>query len=334
MIERKRTANSCCNPGAGGKKIPINVIGGFLGAGKTTFLNYILDHNPDERTDVLIREYGKEAVDDKLLHEFDGKVYVFSGISLHEDAQLLLHDRLKDLYQENGGYPEFDRLLLETSGIDRPDSLLQLFMVGHIPHMYRLGSFAVVVDAQYGMLDLEEYDVAVEQVACADVILLNKMDLATEEEMEALEEKISSINGMARIYRTSYCEIPLEYVKDLTVYQQLKDLTPGRTGEGMNGIYTITLSESRPMDKQKVNEWIDHLYRMEGPKFLRGKGFFSFAGEDWRYEFQSVRKSFHSKTDRLWYDDEERKSTVVLIGENLPDEKELRESFAACAADL
>ena len=314
-----------------GRKIPINVIGGFLGAGKTTFLNYFLDNRKDEHIDVLIREYGKESVDDKLLKNFSGNVIVFPGVTLHEDPQLILHDRLHDLYEESGGNPAFDRLLLETSGIDRPQSLIQLFMVGHMPSLYRLGSFIVVVDAQYGLLDMEEYDVAVEQVAYADVIIINKIDLASEEEIDRLEKAVRGINGMAKIFKATYGQVPLDDIKNITVYNELKDLEGGKSGMGMNDITTVTLTEKRPMDKEKVNVWINDLFQKEGPKILRGKGFFCFAGEDWRYEFQSVRKSFHSSTDRLWEEGEERKSTIVLIGEDLPDEKDLQKSFSECA---
>lgn len=316
-----------CDP-----RVPINVIGGFLGAGKTTLLNHILAQPTEERTDVLIREYGKVSIDDQLVKNVSGNMHVFQGITLHDDPQLVLHDYLHDLISKEGA-EEFDRLLMETSGIDKPESLIQLFLVGYMPTHYRLGSYIVVVDAQFGMLNLEEYGVAVLQVAFADVIVLNKTDLATEEEIEALEKAIRSINAMAKIYRCSYGQVDLTPVMNVELYPQLKNLTPNEGVSSMSGIQTIVLSEKRPMDKEKINKWINDLFETTGPKILRSKGFFYFYGESWRYEFQAVRKAFHSKADQLWKEEDERKSTVVLIGENLPDEKELRESFAACVKE-
>lgn len=315
-------------------RIPINIIGGFLGAGKTTLLNHILEQPTKERVDVLIREYGKVSIDDQLVKNLSGNMRIFQGISMHDDPQLVLHDYLHDLVSGENA-EEFDRLLMETSGLDRPESLIQLFMVGYMPTHYRLGSYLVVVDAQFGMLNLEEYETAALQAAFADVIVLNKTDLASEEEIEALERMLRLLNPMAEIYRCTYGKIEkidLKQVMNVELYEQLKKLKPEEGGSAVNGIQTMVLSEKRPMDKEKVNQWINALFQTEGSKILRGKGFFSFSGEDWRYEFQSVRTAFHSKADQLW-GDEERKSTIVLIGENLPDERELKKSFTACVKE-
>lgn len=313
-------------------RIPVNVISGFLGAGKTTFLNYILEQPSREKTDVMIREYGAVGIDDKLVKHVSGRTHVFPGISLHDDPQMRLHDKLHDLACGEDAQP-FDRLLLETSGLDRPEALVHLFLVGYMPQTYRLGSFIVLVDAQFGLLDLEEYEVAVQQVAYADVIIVNKADLATSDEMDRLEERLRTINPMAAIHRASYGRIGLEQVMDVPLYTQLRELTGTEGGASMYGIQTVVLSEDRPMDKQKVNAWIKELFETKGPKLLRSKGFFCFAGEDWRYEFQGVRTAFHSKADQKWAGGEQRKSTVVLIGENLPDEQALRDSFAACVKE-
>lgn len=310
--------------------IPVNVIGGFLGAGKTTLLNYVLEQPALGRTDVLIREYGAVPIDDRLVKNVSGKLHVFPGVSVHDDPQLVLHDYLHELVI-SPDRPGFDRLLLETSGIDSPEGLVQLFLVGYMPYHYRLGSYIAVVDAQYGLLNMDEYDVAVRQIAFADAVVVNKIDLADEETVRRLERRIGSINAMARIYRASYGRAPLENILEIPLYPQLRDLTAKERAGAVDAIQSIVLVERRPMNKERVNAWITRLFEQDGTKILRSKGFFCFAGEDWRYEFQGVRKSFHSKAEQLWGADEERKSTVVLIGEKLPDEKLLQASFSACA---
>lgn len=313
-------------------KRTINIVGGFLGAGKTTFVNHVLEKHRKERVDVLVREYGAVAIDDQLIHLDKDNIHVFPGISVHEDAQLVLYDYLHDLYEETLDDP-FDRLIIETSGLDTPESLVQLFFLGHMRDYYRLGSYIAVVDAGYGMLNLDEYKVTSKQIAYADAVILNKTDTAQEQQLLELEQRIRKINGMARIYRAEYGRTDLSSMLDIELYAQLNDLEQTGTEKEMDSIQTIVLSENRPMDKGKINQWIARLFEDSGRKILRGKGFFSFQNDEYRYEFQSVRKTFHSKADRKWTPDEERRSTVVLIGENLSEDDILKQEFSACAAE-
>lgn len=312
---------------------PVTIVGGFLGSGKTTFVNYILAQSTDKKIDVLVREYGTVSIDDKLLNLTKDHIHVFPGVSMHQDPQIMLYDYMQQLYESSGG-EAFDRLLIETSGLDNPEYLIQLFFLGYIPSFYRLGSFITVVDAEYGHLDMNEYLVARQQVAFADVILLNKIDLPDKDTVQSLERRIKRINSMAKIFHTSYGRVELSDVLDVSLYDQLKglqnNLWEGDDDYCMDGITTLVLTENHPMDKEKVNAWIQNLFVTRGTKILRSKGFFCFAGSDYRYEFQAVRKTFHSKADRIWEDNEERKSVVVLIGESLPDVAELQESFSAC----
>jgi G3E family GTPase len=323
------------------KKRNVAVISGFLGAGKTTLVNHLLSDQTDGRVDVLVREYGAVSIDDRLIRLKKENIHVFPGISVHQDPQLVLYDYLHKLYEETREDP-FDRLLLETSGLDTPEALVQLFFLGHMQHHYRLSSFIVVADAEYGIENFDEYPVAAEQAAYADVIVINKIDLVNEERIGELESRIRSINAMAKIIRVSYGRADSSQLLDIELYDQLADLNRhGNSGEAprgggrkMNEIETIVLTEEKPMDKQKVNEWISALFKTEGMKILRSKGFFCFEGEACRYEFQGVRKTFHSKADKLWEEGEEKKSVVVLIGEGISGAGTLQESFSACVSIL
>jgi G3E family GTPase len=312
------------------KKRNVTIVGGFLGAGKTTLVNHLLSNQIDGRVDVLVREYGAVSIDDRLISLKKENVHVFPGISAHQDPQLVLYDYLHTLYEETRHNP-FDRLLLETSGLDAPEALAQLFFLGHMQHHYRLASLIVVVDAEYGMENFDEYPVAVEQVVYADVIILNKIDLAPENRIRELENRIRSVNAAAKIHRASYCQVDSSQIMDTELHDQLAEVKQRWGGQMMNQIGTIVLTEDRPMDKEKVNEWISALFKAAGMKILRSKGFFYFDGEDYRYEFQAVRKTFHSKADKTWEAGEEKKSVVVLIGEGIPDAGALQESFSACA---
>lgn len=335
-----------------GLRKPVTIVGGFLGAGKTTLLNHIVNHRQETRMEVIIREYGAVGVDDRLIEDRAIHVHLVSGGSIHSDPQLHLFWAMENLYSRcdqkgTGDFSwhdvDFDYLLMETSGLDNPEYLLQLFFLEQLRDHFRLDSYAVVVDAEYGELNLDEYRVAQEQVVLADIILVNKIDLVEENKLSSLERRLRGVNSVASIYRTEYAKADLdkllnsgrfEYVPSLSALAGRSNGARERRGEvGVDSIKTVVVSEKRPMDKEKVNEWIKDLLVNRGHKILRSKGFLDFADSEYRFVFQGVRKTFHSTADRLWEPGEERGSVIVLIGEELEDEAELQRSFSACASE-
>ena len=333
---------------------PVTIIGGFLGTGKTTLLNHILTHERDLRKEIIIREYGSLPIDHELIEDETADIVWVSGGCLFADPQTTLYWALENLYSRadytGGGNltwqdVDFDHVLLETSGLDMPEYLAGLFFLDRLRDHYRLDSYIVVVDAEYGELCLDEYRRACEQVAFADILLINKIDLADEEPIRRLERRLRRINALARIYRTEYTRIDLDRILDVRLFNAPPDVVlvseatagsyPGANPheeDAMDAFQSVVLSEKRPLDKEKVNVWINELFAQRGRKILRSKGFLNFAGYDHRFVFQGVRMTFHSKADRLWKPDEERSSTIVLIGEGLDDAAELQRSFSQCVA--
>lgn len=333
---------------------PVTIIGGFLGTGKTTLLNHILSHERDLRKEIIIREYGSLPIDHELIEDETADIVWVSGGCLFMDPQTTLYWALENLYSRadyTGGSNlawqdvDFDYVLLETSGLDMPEYLAGLFFLDRLRDHYRLDSYIVVVDAEYGELCLDEYRRACEQVAFADILLINKIDLAGEEPIRRLERRLRRINALARIYRTEYTKIDLNRILDVRLFNGPPDgvlvaeATAGshlganpHEEDAMDAFQSVVLSEKRPLDKEKVNVWINELFAQRGRKILRSKGFLNFAGYDHRFVFQGVRMTFHSKADRLWKPDEERISTIVLIGEGLDDAAELQRSFSQCIA--
>lgn len=313
-------------------KVPVTIIGGFLGSGKTTTVNHALAQPTGNRIDVLVREFGLVSIDDELIKVDDPKrIHSVPGISMHIDEETLLYVSLDRLHEER--HKKFDRLLIETSGTETPELFLHVFFLWDLPDMFRMGSFITLVDAEYGELDMDEYSSAVEQIALADVVVINKTELADSDKLNSLERRIRSVNAMASICRTTYGRIDIKKYQDTVLYDQLKVLQP-TTKEGIilkDSITSYVLEEKAPLDKAKVNTWINTLFNSHGSKILRSKGFFNFAGEEYRYEFQAVRKTFHSYANQTWPENEERKTVLVLIGENLPDKNELGRSLAECA---
>lgn len=168
-----------------------------------------------------------------------------------------------------------------------------------MPYHYRLGSYITLVDAEYGHLNLDEFLVAREQVAYADVIVINKIDLVDKVTVQNLERWIRRINSMAKILYASYGRTNPSDVLNISLYDQLKDLQYNlwKGGEDccMDGISTTVLNENHPMNKEKLNAWIQNLFIKHGEKILRSKGFFSIAGSDYWPEFQAVKKLFIQK---------------------------------------
>ena len=298
---------------------PVTIICGFLGSGKTTTVNRLLRQDKSGGLEILIREHCVIAIDDRLVDVDPKRVHVSSGVSEHIDEETMLYMAMDRLHEER--FEKFERLILETSGAEDPEMFRHLFFLWDMPKMYRLGSFVTLVDAEYGDLNLDEFPFAAEQIAYADVILLNKVDLADAEKIEGLERRIRKINAAAKIYRTTYGDIPFEKIADTPLYEQIRDLHETGIEEvtpSMDNIKSYILEETAPMDKAKVNEWINKLFNEHGKDILRSKGFLNFTNEDYRYEFQAVRKTFHSYAHDIWPSDEERKSVLVFIGNALP----------------
>ncbi len=311
-------------------KIPVTVIGGFLGSGKTSLVNHILTTREEGSVDVLVREYGAVSIDDMLINIDEKRLHVFPGVSLHFDPQIMLYGFMDRLSEESGD--NIKHIMMESSGMDWPEYMIKLFMLGNMRTEYRLASYITIVDAEFAHMNLDEYPIVTNQIAYADVILLNKIDLVSSDKLESIKRRIRGINGYAAIYETSYCKTDTERIMDVALYDQLKDLEifeNSNREEYMDEIKTVVLIEDEPMDKKKINSWLDRLFNDEDIKLLRSKGFFNFKESDYRFEFQAVRTSFHSKADRQWNDEEERKSTVVIIGEGL-DEDKLKSEFREC----
>ncbi|OQB24652.1 MAG: putative GTP-binding protein YjiA [Chloroflexi bacterium ADurb.Bin180] len=344
---------------------PVTVVAGFLGAGKTTLLNHMLAQRLDGRTEIIVREFGALGIDQELIAAESAHIQLILAANLFVDPQTRLFWGLENLYSRCDKLGlnrytwqdvDFDRVLLESSGLDRPEHLAQLFYLDKLRDHFRLDAAIVVVDAEYGDLTLDQYRLAREQAAFADILLVNKADLAGDATMSSLEARLRRINPLARVYRTEYTALPCEQVVDVGLFDGVPgfDILSGleasspaeppesrarsgwpqsTEGEGkLDDIQSVVLTESRPLDKEKLTAWLRTLFDTRGLDILRSKGFLWFAGSEHRYVFQGVRRTFHSKADRPWQPGEVRKSTIVLIGEHLDDGQALQEGLSACVA--
>ena len=313
----------------------VNLISGFLGAGKTTMVRTILENNPFKNIHVIVREYGEIAIDDKLLNTEEERIHIFTGASMHVDPQTMLYNYMESMYDRSLRHP-FDHLLIETSGAESAENMLKMFFLPGFRDHYSLSSFVTVVDAEYGALNLEQFRTAREQIAFADVIVINKMDRAAASATDELTSRIRTINPYAKIVYTTFGAVDLQEIQECGIFDQLGSMNPQvlktqGSNIAMDEFCSVSLCVDEPLDLEAVNRWITDTFEKYGLSILRGKGFFNIAGSDYRHEFQSVRKTFHSKTDTLW-DNDKRKSVIVFIGTKLPPRSELQAALERCRA--
>ena len=231
-----------------------------------------------------------------------------------------------------------DAILIETTGLADPAPVASTFFVGEgVRDNTRLDSFVTVVDAVNLEKNLEQSHEAQEQVAFADIILINKTDLASEEAIARIEHRVRKLNPLARMYRTTQGIVDLAKILDTNAFQLEAKLQVDPTflddlaHEHDAAIGSIVLRESRPIDMNRFMAWITPLLQEQGDSIFRSKGVFNAQGFNDRVVFQSVRMLTTMSRFNAWEADNKRQSEYVMIGRSL-DRGVLEAGFATCVA--
>jgi G3E family GTPase len=311
------------------------VLTGYLGAGKTTLLNRVLTEQHGKNYAVIVNEFGELGIDNELVVNAEEEVFEMNNGCICCTVRGDLIRIIEGLMKRKGG---FDAILIETTGLADPAPVAQTFFVDdEVRNRTRLDSIVTVVDAKNFLQRLEDSHEAAEQVAFADIVLLNKIDLVSPDEAARVEARIRSINPMARLHRTDHCVMPVAELLDRGAFDlnRILEIEPNFLGEDDHehddAITSVSLRATRALNAEAFNAWISELLRVRGIDILRCKGILNLKNSPNRFVFQGVHMLMEGRAGKPWLDGETRESKFVLIGRNL-DEAELRAGFEACLA--
>ncbi len=346
--------------------IPVTVLTGYLGAGKTTLLNRILTQDHGKRYAVIVNEFGEIGIDNDLIVESDEEIYEMNNGCVCCTVRGDLIRVVEGLMRRPG---RFDAIVVETTGLADPAPVAQTFFMDEdVRAKTRLDAVVALADAKHLPLRLRDSREAEDQIAFADVVLLNKTDLVEEAELQVLEQTIRSINPSARIHRTERAGVPLDTVLDRGAFdlQRALDSDPhflehshpdhacgpdcdhhhhghDHDHDGHDhhhhaapslihdtSVQSISL-RAGPLRPDRFFPWIQKITQADGPNILRLKGIIAFEDDDERYIVQGIHMLVEGDHQRPWQADETRESRIVFIGRDLDHDK-LSRTFAACQA--
>jgi G3E family GTPase len=350
-------------------KTPVTVLTGYLGAGKTTLLNRILTEDHGQKFAVIVNEFGEVGIDNELVVGADEEVFEMNNGCI---CCTVRGDLIRIIEKLMRRKDRFDAIIIETTGLADPAPVAQtFFMDQEVQATARLDAVVTVADALWLKDRLKDAPEAKNQIAFADVILLNKTDLVSPEQLREVEARIRAINPYAKLHRTVKSNVAISEVLGRNSFdlERILEIEPaflgadghdhhhdhqdhdhtgpdcdhpshkhdhGHSHGGLahvhdEDIQSVALTIDGDVDPEKFMPWINDYIQKEGGTILRSKGILAFKGEEQRFVFQGVHMLLDGDLQRTWKQDEKRVSKMVFIGRNLK-RTEIEDGFRACAA--
>jgi G3E family GTPase len=343
-------------------RIPVTLLTGFLGSGKTTVLNHLLQHPSLANTLVIINEFGEIGLDHALLVHTDEDIVVemSSGClccTIRGDLAKTLCDA-PWRFARNGKC-WFERVVIETTGLADPVPVMHTLMMDpKVEELYRLDGVITTVDAATALPTLDRQFESVKQAAVADMVLLTKTDLADPDTVSAVEARLRAINPAAPIAHTTNGAVdparlfeaglhsPVARTEDVRrwlsaeAYEHEQKHGHHHHGEQHHhdvnrhgkDITAVCLTIDDPIDPIVFNGWLGLIAAYRGPDLLRIKGLVNIIGEPGPVVIHGVQHIFHPSVSLDAWPDDDHRSRIVFIGRNLPEEQ-LRNALNILSAD-
>jgi G3E family GTPase len=313
---------------------PVTVVTGYLGSGKTTLLNRILCETHGRHYAVIVNEFGEVGIDNDLIVNADEEIFEMNNGCICCTVRGDLIRILNGLMRRSRG---FDGILVETTGLADPAPVAQTFFVDdEVRRRTKLDAIITVTDAKHLLHEIDRAPEAQEQLAFADVILLNKTDLVSTTQLAQVQSRIAGINPYATLHHTERCNVELGKVlgKDAFNLDRILELEPGFLNEAHqhehdDQIASVSLTTEQPMSPDRFVPWIEFVVQRFGSDILRMKGIVAMKGDDQRFVIQGVHMLVEGAHQRPWKPNEKRESRLVFIGRNLP-RLLLQEGFKSC----
>lgn len=330
------------------KKIPVTIISGFLGAGKTSLLNSLITKHRDKKFAIIENEFGKTGIDGALIKSAPDTIFELNNGCI---CCTLGEDFLHTLETLLGSTHEFDYLLVETTGIADPSSIIDAFISGSkIQERFRIDSVVCVADALYFDTLFENQPEFRKQLALADLILLNKTDCITSDLVDYLNNQIRNFNPTSKIHSTIFCDVSNIEVLNIFSYsgKSISNSTIEFCGLDLKGnspenrmsyihksipgkqdlkhdIISVGFTFKGNFDVNKFGLWMQNYLYFNENNIFRVKGIMSFHDTEDSFVFHAVRSNFMFEVSEPW-GEKERISRIVFIGKNI-DEKILETSI-------
>jgi G3E family GTPase len=315
------------NPGQ--ERLPVTVIAGFLGSGKTTLVNHILANNAGLKAAVIVNEIGEIGIDGDLIIATENDMVELNNGCI---CCSINNDLVETIFRVLERKHEIDYLVVETTGLADPLPVVLTFLRSEFCDIVRVDSILTVADAECFSLDLFDTPAARNQLRYGDTILLNKSDLASAARLSDVEEKIRTVRHGARIVRTTRCGVPLPLILSVGLFESER-LSPHEYTDHDHrhashlqddGFEAMSFEIDRAFVAQKLQQFLEQL----PPDIFRGKGLLWLDASDRRYIFHLVGQRFTLDESSSFAAPQNK---LVLIGRNLQRDQ-LRHQLEACVA--